>query len=353
MTPPLKASARARAAWAAAAAVLVLAGLEYLVRFLPEARTMLVRPSPIPGVAYQLVPDMEACGDFGCVHINKWGFRGPDYPMEKPPGVFRIAALGNSVLFGESAGESATAEALSRRLQAEHPAGFPSRVQAVNTAVPGYELCQELALLEGYADRFAPDLVLVGYVMNGPEGPRVPFGLDIRTGRIPSVYRLYHFLKQRFFLAKYLAAKASPLVFRLRGGFRQFGPAQAPSDIVGYTRDLHDPKGAFWPACASCLWRLGAYRRRRKVPVLLVIFPLLDRLGDARLEAVYRQVEETARAAGLDAVNLHPAFAALPPREAASCAGDGVHLSREGHEFVAGLLHRWLLEHPGRLSGRG
>jgi lysophospholipase L1-like esterase len=342
---------RAALALAACSTLLAFAVLEYLVRFLPDAQTMLVEPSSIPGVAYQLVPNMTACSEHGRFPINKWGFRGPEYPMEKPPGVFRLLALGDSVLYGDRAQESDVTQSLGRLLDQKPPPGF-TRVESINTSVPSYSTCQELALLGGLADRFSPDLVLVGYVMNDPEGARVPFGLDLATGRIAWYYRAYHFIKQRIFLVKYVVAKLSPLVFRLRGGFTQFGPAQDPGRTEDYTMTLHDPKGPFWPVCARCIAGLGEYQRKTGVPVLFAVFPLLKSMDTKPLEGAYRQVEETAKAAGLETVNLYPYFAALKPEQVAKLAGDGVHPSKEGHLFIADILYRRLAARPALLTGR-
>ncbi|HAH08122.1 MAG TPA: hypothetical protein DCM05_16620 [Elusimicrobia bacterium] len=336
----------------AGSTLLALAALEFLVRFLPDAQTMLVEPSSIPGVGYQLVPDMTACSMHGRFHINKWGFRGPEYPMEKPPGTFRLLALGDSVLYGDSAKENDVTQSLGRLLDAAPPKGF-ERVQSINTSVPSYSTCQELALLNGLADKFSPDLVLVGYVMNDPEGARVPFGLDIATGRIAWRYRAYHFVKQRLYLVKYVVAKLSPLVFRLRGGFKQFGPAQNPGRTEDYTMAIHDPQGPFWPACARCIEGLGEYQRKTGTPVLFAIFPLLKSMDFKPLEDAYRQVERTARAAGLETVNLYPEFAKLTPAELSELAGDGVHPSEKGHLFIAQALQRRLAARPAMMTGRG
>lgn len=329
-----------------------LLALERLVRFLPDAQTMLVRPSSIPGVGYQLVGDMTARSAYGRFPINRWGFRGPEYPMEKPPGVFRILTLGDSVMYGDSAHENDVTQSLGRLLEGSRPKGFSARVHTVNTSVPSYSTCQELALLEGWADGFSPDIVLVGYVMNDAEGPRVPFGLDIRTGRIPAYYLAYHYVKQRLYLVKYIVAKLSPFVFRLRGGFKQFGVVNQDS-AADYTAAIHDPKGTLWPPTGRCIDALGRYQRQKKVPVLFTIFPLINELHKPKLEGVYRQVEERAKAAGLQTVNLYPYFAKLDPGQAAECAGDGMHPSEKGHIFIAGVLHRYILAHPQMLAGRG
>ena len=40
--------------------------------------------------------------------INRWGFRGRDFPKTKPPGVTRIAAVGDSTTFGMEASSDET-----------------------------------------------------------------------------------------------------------------------------------------------------------------------------------------------------------------------------------------------------
>lgn len=87
--------------------------------------------------------------------INQWGLRGEDWTLEKPEGVRRIAALGDSSVFGFGVDDASVFTAV-----LEKKAG-PS-VQVLNSAVPGYSTFQTINLLQIRTLSFHPDLILVG-----------------------------------------------------------------------------------------------------------------------------------------------------------------------------------------------
>ena len=82
------------------------------------------------------------------VRINNLGFRDPrEYPLEKPPGTFRILVLGDSVTFGHgSLYETTYPYLLEQRLKQWRPS---VNWQVWNLGVPGYNTRQELALSRG------------------------------------------------------------------------------------------------------------------------------------------------------------------------------------------------------------
>lgn len=313
--------------------------LEAFVRRLPDSQTTMVYPSSIPGVGYQLVPNRYG-GIHGGLTINSWGFRHKEFPREKPKGTVRVFVLGDSVAYGGSAEHKPFADTLQDLLRTS-PLGSDATVEVINTAVPSYSTCQQYQYLVNYIHSFDPDFVIVGYVLNDPEGPRVPFGLDITTGYINPVFRAYHWVKQRSVLTKYLVAKLSPTVVRLRGGNAAFGPAGASAlDEISYWETLHDPKAPYWPRCANCIASFAAYQKATGVPIVFTIFPDFREIPSKRLEAVYARVEAEAQSRGLSVLNLYQHFARL--KDIAPYRGDGIHPSTAAHGFVAQLLHAYI-----------
>src|SRR2546421_1824407 len=70
-------------------------------------------------------------------HINRHGFRGPDLPLEKAPGVTRVAVLGSSETFGlYERPEMEYPAQLGRMLDEAHPKGF----EVFNAGVAGMSL---------------------------------------------------------------------------------------------------------------------------------------------------------------------------------------------------------------------
>jgi len=88
---------------------------------------------------------------------NSFGFRGPDRPPEKPDGVFRIAALGDSFIYGQGV-ESADSlpSQLERRLKTTRP-----KVEVLNFGVPGYGVDEYMSQYRYFIKRWSPDLLLL------------------------------------------------------------------------------------------------------------------------------------------------------------------------------------------------
>jgi lysophospholipase L1-like esterase len=102
--------------------------------------------------------------DFHYAH-NALGYRDREHSFEKPPGTFRILGLGDSFTYGAGAAADATFLARLERALNERPGGHP-RVEVVNAGIPSFFPEAERLLLEHEGLRFAPDLVVVGFVPN-------------------------------------------------------------------------------------------------------------------------------------------------------------------------------------------
>lgn len=95
--------------------------------------------------------------------INERGLREDrDFAYEKPPGVKRVVALGDSYTVGyEVEGQQTFAEVLERELEARG-----HRLQVLNAGVSGYSTAEELLYLERELLRYEPDVILVSFFGN-------------------------------------------------------------------------------------------------------------------------------------------------------------------------------------------
>lgn len=91
--------------------------------------------------------------------LNSSGFRGQDYPEQKPSGSFRILCLGDSCTFGFPATlEQSYPYALEKYLSRQLPG---RKIEVINGGIPGTCIYQHLMTLENKLIKFDPDLVLV------------------------------------------------------------------------------------------------------------------------------------------------------------------------------------------------
>ncbi|MEO8502435.1 MAG: SGNH/GDSL hydrolase family protein [Acidobacteriota bacterium] len=97
------------------------------------------------------------------VEINSDGFRGPSRVRPKPPGVLRVAILGDSCAEAVQVPYEATFAARLERSLATCPGVGARRVEVLDLGVSGYGTTQELLTLRDQGLSFAPDVVLLAF----------------------------------------------------------------------------------------------------------------------------------------------------------------------------------------------
>ena len=112
-----------------------------------------LRTALIPGTLFQSAPFR--------VEVNSLGFRGPEIQIPKPPGTFRIFALGESSTFGWK-GVTSHKQAWPAVLEAKLKAAHPGRnIEVVNAGVPGYTSIEQRINFTLRVSRLEPDAVLI------------------------------------------------------------------------------------------------------------------------------------------------------------------------------------------------
>jgi acetyltransferase AlgX (SGNH hydrolase-like protein) len=149
----------------------------------------------------------------GDVRTNSWGLRDREYPLEKPPGTFRIVGIGDSFTFGSTSPRGIYLEVLEEML-----AAGGGTVEVINTGVPSYSTHQEIGHLKKIGLRFAPDLVILGLFPTGDVGENHSNEhLEVVDGELAEAvgkwerrlrwWRLYRFVRGR--LVVHAAAPAA------------------------------------------------------------------------------------------------------------------------------------------------
>ncbi len=116
-----------------------------------------------PRLGYRLRPNIFITSRrYGAMRINRQGFRGHQVAIPKPPGMFRILALGGSTTFGVGVDDAASYPRLLEALLVHRCVPTPQRsIEVVNGGVPGYTSTQNRRRFELEWQAFQPDLVLV------------------------------------------------------------------------------------------------------------------------------------------------------------------------------------------------
>ena len=132
---------------------------------LADASKAGVIPSDIPGLYYTLRPGMS--NDVAC--FNSHGFNMPERPRAKPPGMWRIAVVGDSVTQG--VGATNRGDAWPNRLDTLVRAASGTNCEVWNCGTGGYNVDQVALMLTHIVTNFAPDAVIYGFCFNDYWGP--------------------------------------------------------------------------------------------------------------------------------------------------------------------------------------
>ena len=305
-------------------------------KVMQESRMNLHRLSDNMYLGYELRP--------GVAGHNAAGFRGPEVKLHKPPGVWRIAFVGDSVTYGLGVSD---AEAFPRIVETRLRAAGAKPVEVLNFAAPAYNSFQEYTLLATKVLDYEPDLVVWVFSSGNTETSPVVLNVDGRMclfrnqleGFSPLNNRVHWtlFRYSRFYQFLY---KRAVLAFAARGG--RFDDVYRQPDVAWRT-----------------VLRAESLCRQRQVDFLLVLSPLLQpiylpmgqgapncRSGsemamDAQEVVTVRtamdRIRQLAGQAPWQVVDLGPLYDQYGAQMKLHSI-DHEHLGRFGHQRVADLL---------------
>src|SRR5260370_40571869 len=100
------------------------------------------------------------------VENNRFDFREREFVTPKPPNVFRIMVLGDSLTWGAGlAPDERYSNLLEKSLNETYPG---KKFEVLNFGIPGGPTTEERDILRKYRDRVQPDLIIVGFCINDP-----------------------------------------------------------------------------------------------------------------------------------------------------------------------------------------
>lgn len=248
----------------------------------------LVQPSVHRDIVYELKPNLRGTFRGRPITSNSHGMRGDEVTLRKPDGVFRIAGLGDSVMFGWGVCDDETyLEVLERELNAvpDDPRVF----ECLNFAVPGYNTAMEVAVFERRALAFDPDLVIL-QVINNDFG--LPFFMEHagKDGLSTGESYVMEFLRKR---VAWMRGDLEPHLVghRFRGFDREEAariqkPYAYMTGASGFLRAMDRLAGATGHAPTGLADREGSAARR--IPVIVMIGTLHASQRNAVNEAVRR-----------------------------------------------------------------
>jgi lysophospholipase L1-like esterase len=340
---------------AATGVVAALALMEALVRLTglgaPPGSGDGATAPPLPE-ALRGLPELRGVGELarpnvrgvyqGVLHrTNSAGMRGPEVTLRPPPGVFRIAVIGDSITMGHGVEEEQTYVARVERALNETG---PGRYELLNLGVSGMNIHHSVKRLIHLGLDYEPDLIVYGFTLNDIEGPAY-------VANTPEDQRAYLRLLGRFADSRSALLRALwPRLVNLRSAWRPL-----PGSYEATLERNYFQRPRAWAQVARGLDRLAAIGRQRDVCVVVLVHPAVARLRMGHpFTRFYDHVQAEAEARGLFAVQAWPYFRG---RDAARLRFNVVdsHPNAEGHRLLAEALLDGLRRLPARcgLAGSG
>jgi len=254
--------------------------------------TTLIGDTPIyqPNTTFSSVydPAGDLRGYFGAdgrvaYHINRFGMRGPEVPLAKEAGTFRIVCLGDSVTFGEGVHDADTYPARLADLLARSDGA--RRVDVVNMGVQAYGTKEAVALYLLRGRQFHPDVVTLGFVLNDA----TDFAETIRQNEAHT---------------KDITLSPIGRVSRLWGTFERNRLARRmQSEFFETTRRSFQSEK--WNECRDLIDGMAQLSREDRFRFVVVIFPILWGLDrDYPFEDLHALVADACHRAGCEVVDL-------------------------------------------------
>lgn len=163
----------------------LLTGSVLLTLLLLEAGIRVLVPQPVDYFYFRSDPQPgDVFQRWGVeVRINSHGHRDYNYSVQKAPGVYRVALIGDSVVYGSGvANQDRYAKRLEARLNKTARNG--RRFEIITFSGGGNELSGYLDMLRDDAIDFEPDLVMIGFTLSDIE--------PVQT-RQPRTFRRYYY----------------------------------------------------------------------------------------------------------------------------------------------------------------
>lgn len=274
------------------------------------------------------------------VHVNAHGQRGPDYPLEKPAGEFRVIVLGDSMTYGLGVRDEETFPAL---LEERCSASGRDDVRVVNAGVAKYATYNYLRWIETQAERFDPDLIVVACFMGNDMGlptrsiMSIPVPMENVLRRSALAYWVY--MKYRLRRAK------RDLADQMGKPFEQIEDA----DLLQFA-GVEDSKLSFqekvqlWEHSLTHFEGMKAAADELGVPLVCLLVPTQWMLGAEEGQApIPGWLSKRLGDLGIPVVSPMPELE--PLGEQAYLVFDPGHFSVAGHEATAAALERGLAEH--------
>ena len=265
------------------------------------------------------------------IEINSKGLRDREHSYEKPPGIFRIVVIGDSLVFGSGGVDPSSrfTDILERTMK---------NVEVINMGIPAYSTDQEYLYLKNEGMKYHPDLVILcgdrndfkeSFVTVNPSNGRPKGYFSTAAGQLvfhPPSFSLFYRLSQRSYVLGVVDFLWTELLnsfkgYRKRYRFQVLTPQERLDTfrqiLISAENLCHDQGSDF----------------------LVVYFPFRGLKGDNPMRHVMDELAATRGTRTLDLTNY---MQRVNTQRVAYLQKD-VHFNEYGHQIVADALQEYIL----------
>ncbi|UCE60756.1 MAG: SGNH/GDSL hydrolase family protein [Phycisphaerales bacterium] len=254
-------------------------------------------------------------------NLNSFGCRDAEWSIEEPPGVRRIAFVGDSFVYGW--GIEKTEDRFPDRIQAAFEQDAPGSVEVMNVAKPGWGTEAQSGPIEEIITRFSVDEIVLCYVPNDIESLITTTSAFDPT-RPPS---MDFFDPDRSCLVEYLYWSLYAPRLRTARGYHDWL-------AEGYRDE------STWLRQRQRLADIVSLCRSHDVLLRAVLLPFIQTAGKKyQPKRVHAMLREFFESKGVPVVDLLPACAGYMPAELTVNARDP-HANERAHKLFADAVLR-------------
>lgn len=252
---------------------------------------------PDSPLEFSLIPNtsrtnrIPKTGEVWNYSINSDGFRGTEY-NKKSSHSKNIICLGDSYTFGWAVNQEEVYPVLLGQLLRKNSSYF--EINIYNLGVPGYNIKQEYYLLKSVIDKYQPDIVVLGYVMNDAEPQNVVW-------RRPNE----KYKHVTFYLFAYVKNEINERIFSGKSILDPgFNILEKPYFKAFKAHNLK------WLECKQNFFAIADLCRTKNISLVVVIFPDFTQRFDTLYpnKAIHEEVSQWSREVGVRSIDLLPEF---------------------------------------------
>jgi hypothetical protein len=256
---------------------------------------------------------------------NSLGYRDNEHAVVKPPGLRRALILGDSFTWGAHIEFD---DAYPRRLERGLARHRGESWEVISLARSGMNTVEEAEQLGSEGLAYDPDVVVLGYCLNDSEDENAA---EARRARDWEEMR-----KERRFGSDGLLDRSA--LYRLVKR-RIWATVENRRRIAAY-RSMYVPEYPGWIAGQKALRAMAGLCRERKVPFLVMIFPLFGNVldGGYPFTEIHAAVAHASAVAGATFVDLLPAYRGLKWELLVVDGPNDEHPNEIAHRIAADVL---------------